>query len=56
MTTLITGAMGCIGAWTLYHLLQQSEQNVSITVDEKPLPFPEARDPAPPSCRLFRYL
>ncbi|MGJ3239204.1 MAG: NAD-dependent epimerase/dehydratase family protein [Anaerolineae bacterium] len=27
---LVTGAMGCIGAWTLYHLRQQGKQAVSF--------------------------
>ena len=29
-TFLVTGAMGCIGAWTLYHLVQRGEKVVSF--------------------------
>ncbi len=29
-TFLVTGALGCIGAWTLYHLLKQRERVVSF--------------------------
>lgn len=31
---LVTGSMGCIGAWTLYHLLQQGQEVVSFDVSE----------------------
>lgn len=34
MTVLVTGALGCIGAWTVYHLLQQGENVVSLDVAE----------------------
>lgn len=29
-TFLVTGALGCIGAWTIYHLLKQGERVVSF--------------------------
>ena len=29
-TYLVTGALGCIGAWTLYHLVQQDKRVVGI--------------------------
>ncbi len=29
-TYLVTGAMGCIGAWTLYHLVKQGKRAVSF--------------------------
>ena len=31
---LITGAMGCIGAWTLYHLRQQGKEVVSFDLSD----------------------
>ena len=31
-TYLVTGAMGCIGAWTLYHLVKQGKRAVSFDV------------------------
>jgi len=31
---LVTGAMGCIGAWTVYHLLQQGKDVVSFDLSE----------------------
>lgn len=33
-TYLVTGAMGCIGAWTLFHLHQQGKQVVSFDLSE----------------------
>lgn len=33
-TYLVTGAMGCIGAWTLYHLVQQGKPAVSFDLSE----------------------
>ena len=33
-TFLITGALGCIGAWTAYHLLRQGERIVSFDIGE----------------------
>lgn len=33
-TTLVTGSMGCIGAWTLYHLVQQGRQIVSFDISD----------------------
>ncbi len=33
-TYLVTGAMGCIGAWTLYHLVKQGKRAVSFDVTE----------------------
>lgn len=32
---LITGAMGCIGAWTLYHLQQRGDNVISFDISEK---------------------
>jgi nucleoside-diphosphate-sugar epimerase len=34
MAVLVTGALGCIGAWTVYHLLQEHETVVSLDVAE----------------------
>jgi nucleoside-diphosphate-sugar epimerase len=34
MSTLVTGAMGCIGAWTLYHLVQRGEKVVSFDLSD----------------------
>jgi nucleoside-diphosphate-sugar epimerase len=31
---LVTGALGCIGAWTVYHLVQQGEPVVSFDIDD----------------------
>ena len=31
---LVTGSMGCIGAWTLYHLLEQGQEVVSFDISE----------------------
>ncbi len=31
---LVTGAMGCIGAWTVYHLLQQGKSVVSFDLSD----------------------
>lgn len=33
-TYLVTGAMGCIGAWTLYHLLDREENVVSFDISD----------------------
>jgi nucleoside-diphosphate-sugar epimerase len=33
-TFLVTGAMGCIGAWTLYHLLQRGDRAVSFDLSD----------------------
>lgn len=33
-TYLVTGAMGCIGAWTVYHLLQQGKPVVSFDLSD----------------------
>jgi len=33
-TVLVTGSMGCIGAWTLYHLVQRSLRAVSFDLSE----------------------
>lgn len=33
-TYLVTGALGCIGAWTLYHLVQQGKHAVSFDLSE----------------------
>lgn len=33
-TYLVTGAMGCIGAWVLHHLVQQGKQAVSFDISE----------------------
>jgi nucleoside-diphosphate-sugar epimerase len=33
-TFLVTGAMGCIGAWTLYHLVKRGERAVSFDLSE----------------------
>lgn len=33
-TYLVTGAMGCIGAWTLYHLQRQGHKAVSFDLSE----------------------
>jgi nucleoside-diphosphate-sugar epimerase len=33
-TFLITGSMGCIGAWTLYHLVRRGEKAVSFDLSE----------------------
>ncbi|MEQ8677322.1 MAG: NAD(P)-dependent oxidoreductase [Aggregatilineales bacterium] len=33
-TYLITGSMGCIGAWTLYHLVKNGERAVSFDLSE----------------------
>jgi UDP-glucuronate 4-epimerase len=33
-TYLVTGAMGCIGAWTLYHLVQQDKRVVSVDLSD----------------------
>ena len=34
MAYLVTGAMGCIGAWTLYHLVKQGQQAISFDLSE----------------------
>lgn len=34
MTCLVTGSMGCIGAWTLYHLVRQGKPAVSFDLSE----------------------
>ena len=33
-TYLVTGAMGCIGAWTLHHLIQEGQHVVSFDISE----------------------
>lgn len=33
-TYLVTGAMGCIGAWTLYHLVKQGKKAVSFDLSD----------------------
>ncbi len=33
-TILVTGAMGCIGAWTLYHLVEQGRRAVSFDISD----------------------
>lgn len=33
-TYLVTGGMGCIGAWTLYHLVQQGKKAVNFDISE----------------------
>jgi len=33
-TYLVTGAMGCIGAWVLYHLARQEKQAVSLDLSQ----------------------
>jgi len=33
-TYLVTGSMGCIGAWVLYHLVQQGKQVVSFDLND----------------------
>jgi nucleoside-diphosphate-sugar epimerase len=33
-TFLVTGALGCVGVWTLYHLLQRGEKVVSFDVSD----------------------
>jgi nucleoside-diphosphate-sugar epimerase len=33
-TYLVTGAMGCLGAWALYHLVQQDKQAVSFDLSD----------------------
>ncbi|GAB4555274.1 MAG: hypothetical protein OHK0023_26290 [Anaerolineae bacterium] len=33
-TYLVTGGMGCIGAWTLYHLVQQGKKAVNFDLSE----------------------
>src|SRR5690554_4077418 len=32
MSYLVTGALGCVGAWTLYHLVQRGEQAICFDV------------------------
>ena len=34
MTTLVTGGMGCIGAWTLYHLVKQGQSVVCFDLSD----------------------
>jgi len=34
-TFLVTGALGCIGAWTVYHLLKQGERVVSFDLYDR---------------------
>jgi nucleoside-diphosphate-sugar epimerase len=34
-TYLVTGALGCIGAWTVYHLLKQGEHVVSFDLSDR---------------------
>jgi nucleoside-diphosphate-sugar epimerase len=34
-TFLVTGALGCIGAWTVYHLVQQGKRVVSFDIDQR---------------------
>lgn len=34
-TTLVTGALGCIGAWTVYHLIKLGERVVSFDLHDK---------------------
>ena len=31
---LVTGAMGCIGAWVLYHLVRQGKQVIGFDLSE----------------------
>lgn len=33
-TFLVTGSMGCIGAWTLYHLVRRGEKAISFDLSE----------------------
>ena len=33
-TFLVTGAMGCIGVWTLYHLVKAGERAVSFDLSD----------------------
>ncbi len=33
-TVLVTGAMGCIGAWTLYHLAKQGRRAISFDITD----------------------
>ncbi len=33
-TYLVTGSMGCLGAWTLYHLVKQGERAISFDVSQ----------------------
>ena len=35
MTTLVTGALGCIGAWTVKHLVEQDQPVVSFDLAAK---------------------
>lgn len=49
MTTLVTGAFGCIGAWVVRGLLHAGERPVLFDLGddthvEQPLPFPAALD------------
>jgi nucleoside-diphosphate-sugar epimerase len=34
MSYLVTGAMGCIGAWTLYHLVKTGQEAISFDLSE----------------------
>ncbi len=34
-TTLVTGALGCIGAWTVYHLIKRGERVVSFDLHDR---------------------
>jgi nucleoside-diphosphate-sugar epimerase len=34
-TFLVTGALGCIGAWTIYHLLKQGERVISFDLYDR---------------------
>jgi nucleoside-diphosphate-sugar epimerase len=34
-TFLVTGALGCIGAWTVYHLVKQGRRAVSFDIDDR---------------------
>ena len=39
---LVTGALGCIGAWTAYHLVKQGRQVVSFDISAQ-VPVHSAR-------------
>ncbi len=34
MSYLVTGGLGCIGAWTLYHLVKRGEKGVCFDIGE----------------------
>src|SRR5262249_23142976 len=55
MTTLVTGAFGCIGAWVVRGLLAAGERPVVYDLGDDPWPFRMLGGTRPPDCtRMVR--